>query len=119
MVPVIHIDPVPLRVEEDGTIRIGTTRVTLDVLLQSFKNGNAAETIVHKFPTLQLADVYAVIAYYLRHKYDLEAYLQWRGKQAEELRQKIEANQTPLPDLKARWQVRQTELEQSHAQPGR
>jgi hypothetical protein len=31
----LHADPVPLRVDDTGAIRVGQSRVTLDVLLQS------------------------------------------------------------------------------------
>lgn len=101
----IHTDPVPLRVEETGAIRVGNTRVLLDIVIECFKQGDAAEVIAHKFTTLQLADVYAVIAYYLRHKEEVDAYLDGREKEADELKKLIQARQPALPDLKARWQA--------------
>lgn len=114
----IQSEPVPLRVDEDGAIRVGETRVLLDIVIRAYQRGNAAEVIVHKFPTLQLADVYAVIAYYLRHKADVEAYLHQQEIEAAELRKKIEASQPPLPDLKARWRALQSQKEQGHASTG-
>ena len=41
--------------------------------------------------TLVLADVYAVIAYYLRHRDEVRAYLKGREEEAQALRAKIEA----------------------------
>jgi hypothetical protein len=41
---------------------------------------------------LDLADVYAVIAYYLRHRDEVRAYLKRREEEAEALRAKIEAD---------------------------
>jgi len=41
--------------------------------------------------TLDLADVQAVIAYYLRHREEVRAYLKRREEEAEALRAKIEA----------------------------
>ena len=35
----LHADPVPLRVDDTGTIRVGQSRVTLDVLLQYWRTG--------------------------------------------------------------------------------
>ena len=32
----LHTDPVPLRVDETGTIRVGSSRITLDVLLADY-----------------------------------------------------------------------------------
>jgi hypothetical protein len=34
--------------------------------------------MVEQFPTLDLADVYAVIGYYLRHRADVDAYVERR-----------------------------------------
>ena len=68
-------DPVPLRIDEGGAIRVGQTRVTLDTVVAAFNQGLSAEEIVWKFPTLNLADVYAVISYYLRRKEQIDTYL--------------------------------------------
>ena len=51
----IHPDPVPLRVDETGTIRVGNTRVTLDVLMEDVQAGGAPEEIVRRMDTLTLA----------------------------------------------------------------
>ncbi|MHB8626538.1 MAG: DUF433 domain-containing protein [Aggregatilineales bacterium] len=50
---------VPLRMDSDGTIRVGKTRVTLDALVRAYKRGLSAELIVEHFPAVSLADVYA------------------------------------------------------------
>ena len=66
---------VPLRSDEGGAVRVGDTRVSLDVVIREFKDGSPPETIVSAYPTLRLADVYAVIAYYLRNTQEVDAYL--------------------------------------------
>lgn len=43
------------------------------------------------FDTLDLADVYAVIAYYLRHGAEVDAYLAEQRRLADEVRREIEA----------------------------
>jgi hypothetical protein len=48
---------------------------------------------VQRYPTTTLADIYTVIAYYLRHRALVERYLAERERQAEELRQTIETRQ--------------------------
>jgi len=53
-----------------------------------------------------LADVYAVIAYYLRHTQEIEEYLAKREKQGEEIRKKIEAGQRDLTEIRARLRAR-------------
>jgi uncharacterized protein (DUF433 family) len=98
----IHEDAVPLRVDETGTVRIGQTRVILELVIQAFQDGATPEQIVQDYDTLNLADVYAVIGYYLRHRDEVHAYLAERAAAAGELRKKIEAAQRDLPDIRAR-----------------
>jgi uncharacterized protein (DUF433 family) len=61
-------EPAPLRADSDGVIRVGDTRVTLATIVIAFHQGATAETIVQQYPSLTLAEVYAVIGYYLRHQ---------------------------------------------------
>jgi hypothetical protein len=49
----------PLRLTEDGTIRIADSRVSLDSVVHHYKLGASAEQIAQKFPALDLADIYA------------------------------------------------------------
>src|SRR6516165_7370029 len=77
----IHGDPVPLRVDEHGVARVGDCQVLLDVVLREFNNGADPEAIAHGYPTLQLADVYGVIAYYLRHRQEVDQYLDSRREE--------------------------------------
>ncbi|MEK6322899.1 MAG: DUF433 domain-containing protein [Acidobacteriota bacterium] len=53
---------VPLTTTEFGTIRVGRSRVSLDSVVRHFKLGATAERIAESFPSLDLADIYAVIA---------------------------------------------------------
>ena len=57
---------------------------------------------MQRYSTLALRDVYAVIAYYLRHGSEVEAYLSRREQKAEEVRQRIESQQGDLSDIRAR-----------------
>jgi uncharacterized protein (DUF433 family) len=74
----IVAEPAPLQANEDGVILIGKTRVTLDTVVAVFKQGAIAEEIVYRYPSLNLADVYATIAFYLNHQPEVETYLQRR-----------------------------------------
>jgi uncharacterized protein (DUF433 family) len=93
MTVLIHADSVPLRVDESGAIRVGSSRVTLDVLLADYRSGQSPEEIVRQLDTLDLADVYAAIAYYHRHRGEVEEYLCRHEVEAETLRREIEASQ--------------------------
>jgi uncharacterized protein (DUF433 family) len=84
-------DPLPLRLDENGTYRVGPTRIRLDTVVFAHNQGSSPEHIVSEFPSLELADVHAVICYYLRHKSEVDSYLQQREAEATALRNKIEA----------------------------
>ncbi len=115
----IHIDPVPLRVDEHGVVRVGDCQVLLDVVIREFNNGADPEAIAHGYPTLDLADVYGVIAYYLRHRQDVDQYLDARREKAEKLRQEIEATQPSRLELRAKLLARKAQMELTHASPGK
>ncbi|MEW5857296.1 MAG: DUF433 domain-containing protein [Cyanobacteriota bacterium] len=91
----ITVEPIPLKVNADGVVRVGGTRVTLDTVVAAFNSGATAEEIVFQYPSLQLADIYAVISYYLRHRQEVEVYLQQRQKRASEIRKQNEAKFDP------------------------
>jgi hypothetical protein len=39
----IEVAPVPLEVDADGVVRVGGTRVTLDTIVDAFREGATAE----------------------------------------------------------------------------
>jgi uncharacterized protein (DUF433 family) len=92
----LHGDRSALRIDEGGTVRVGDSRVRLDVVVEQYDNGMTAEDLVRAYETLELADVHAAIAYYLRHRDEVRAYLKRRAEEAEALRAKIEAERPPL-----------------------
>ncbi len=91
MLPLITAEPVPLTHDADGMLRVGHTRVTLQTVIWAFLEGATAEEIAYQYPTLNLADVYGVIAYYLHHQAEVSAYLKHWQQQAEATRH---ANET-------------------------
>ncbi len=48
-------------------MRVAGTRVTLETVVAAFCHGATAEQIAHDYP-LELADIYAVITFYLRQR---------------------------------------------------
>lgn len=81
---------VPLRRDTSGTLRVGGTRVVLDLVVHAFEEGATPEEIVQRYSTLKLADVYAVISYYLQNREEVDAYLRQRAEEAAELQERIE-----------------------------
>src|SRR5947208_1155353 len=104
----IETESPPLRVDDHGTVRVGTTRLTLDTVIGSYKDGATPEQIVLQYPALSLADAYAAIGYYLRHAGEVDAYLAQGRREAEDLRRNIESN----PDMQ---QIRQRLLQRRNA----
>lgn len=76
-------EAIPLTTGRDDVICISGTRVTLDTVVNAFLEGASPEEIVYQYPSLELGDVYAVVGYYLRHRYDVEDYLDRRRMRAQ------------------------------------
>jgi uncharacterized protein (DUF433 family) len=85
MTLIIEPQPVPLRKDPDGTWRVGNTRVLLDLVIHAFNVGRTPEDIVQSYDSLYLDEVYTVLAYYLSHRAEVDAYLQHQEAEAEEL----------------------------------
>jgi len=115
----IHSDPVPLRIDEGGDIRVGKSNVLFDFVIEKFKEGATPESLVEGYHTLDLADVYAAIAYYFRHRDEVEAFLTEREKEAERLWQEIQASQPARPSLRDELLARQARMEKENATPAR
>jgi uncharacterized protein (DUF433 family)/predicted RNase H-like HicB family nuclease len=99
----------PLRIDEGGAIRVGNSRIRLDLLVEQYENGMTPEGMVRAYDTLDLADVHAAIAYYLRHRDEVHAYLTRRKEEADILRVKIETERPRVTrqELLARRQAKE------------
>jgi hypothetical protein len=82
---------VPLREDPPGIFRVGSSRVLVELVLGAFKSGASPEAIVRSYPTLHLADVYAVISRYLSSPAPFDNYLRRCAQQAEIARRDLEA----------------------------
>jgi uncharacterized protein (DUF433 family) len=107
MAIIIQPEAPPLRQDASGALRVGSSRVLVELVVRAFQDGATPETIAQRYPTATLADIYAVIAYYLRHRQELDAYLAEREQRAQEVRQSIERHQGDLADLRRRIFARQ------------
>jgi len=87
----VDVQTIPLKADADGVMRVGDTRVTLDTVVHAFEQGHTAEEIVSHYPALRLADVYAVIAYYLNHRAEVQAYLRQQQDEAQKVWEQIES----------------------------
>lgn len=111
---------VPLEATEFGTLRIKGSRVSLDSVVSNFKLGATAEQIAQNFPSLNLADIYAAIAYYLANQETVEQYLRQQEAEADALQQRIESDpayQARMAELRERILARWSERQNSARQP--
>ena len=95
----------PLVEDEHGVLRVTKSRVTVDVILYDFRDGATAEEIALSYPTVKLADIYAVLSYYLSHRAELDAYLESQEHQSEEKRQEV-LRRSPQANLRERLRAR-------------
>jgi uncharacterized protein (DUF433 family) len=98
----VQAEAPPLREDAAGALRVGDSRVLLELVIRAFQDGATPETIVQWYAALTLPDVYAVIAYFLRHRNEVDDYLARREKKAEEVRQRIESQQGDLSEIRTR-----------------
>jgi uncharacterized protein (DUF433 family) len=98
----IQTDAPPLRRDEIGALRVGESRVLLELIIYAFQDGETPEEIVQAYPTTTLSDIYTVVGYYLRHRDEVDEYLKEREQMAAEVRERIEARQGDLAELRRR-----------------
>lgn len=91
----VHADPPPLDVADDGVVRISGTRIPLERVIRAFLAGSTPEQIAHDYDVLSIADVYAVVKYYLHHQSDVDAYLAEAAEAAAGMRDEIERQFDP------------------------
>lgn len=110
-------EPISFRLDEGGVVRIGNSRITLDLLVEQYENGMSPEDMVRAYDTLALADAHAAIAYYLRHRNEVEAYLMRRKEEAAALQAQIESERPPIP--RDELIARRAAKEAAHAPSGK
>lgn len=88
-------EPVPLTRDDFGRLMVPGTRISLDVLVAAFKRGKSPEAVHDSYETVSLADVYAIFAYYLRHRAEVEEYLAAQEREGAEIQARIEAIYPP------------------------
>jgi uncharacterized protein (DUF433 family) len=98
----VRAEAPPLRQDASGALRVGDSRVLLELVIRAFQDGATPETIVQRYPTLALGDVYAVITSYLRHRDEVEEYLSQREREANTIRQRTERQQGDLSGIRSR-----------------
>lgn len=99
---------VPLRPAGAGRLNVGPSRVSLDSVIYAFEEGETPEGIVDRFPSLELADVYQAVAYYLKHPGQVKAYLAKQEQGADNFLGRSEKQFGPSSELRARLLARRS-----------
>lgn len=103
----IMILPEFLSQDADGYIHVAGHRIGLQDLVYYYNEGHSAEALWEMFPTLTLALIHKLIAFYLEHRMDVDAYVA-RGE-AEMAQQRAAATNGPdLAELRRRLAAKQT-----------
>ena len=100
---------VPLSLSEDGIIRVTGSRINLEAIVYQYEHGDSAEAIHESFPSLRLADIHAVISYYLNHRDQVNEYVRDQEKKARAVRDDIESDpayKSRVDDLRHRIKSR-------------
>jgi uncharacterized protein (DUF433 family) len=91
MIPTPITEQIPIRTDEHGRLRVGNTRVLLDLVIYAYWRGQTPETITESYPSLPLDDIYLAIGYYLRHRVEIDIYLRQQEAEAENSQHEHEA----------------------------
>ena len=106
----LHDDPLPLKLDEHGRVRVGGTRVFLPILVRAFNEGRTPDEIADSYDTLTPADIYTVIGYYLRHRAEVDEYVRRHDAEEDAFEAEWRAKHPHLfadPEkLRARWAAR-------------
>ncbi len=98
--------PEYLTQDADGHIHVTGHRIGLDDVVYYYNEGYSAEALLDVFPTLALAVVHKVIAFYLEHRADVDAYV--ASCDAEMERQRAVAPRGPdVAELRRRQAAKQ------------
>jgi len=80
---------------EKGEIRLTGHRIDLYLIVLFYNEGHSAEMLHHEYPTLTLALIHKVLAFYLENKVEVDAYVAEVEAKIEQLR----AAAPPAPTL--------------------
>ena len=92
--PTVEPGAVPRREDPAGALRVGDTHGLLEVVVHAFQCGTTPETIVQSYDTLSLPDVYAVLAYCLTHREEIDEYMRRCKAEVVDVLRRVQATHT-------------------------
>lgn len=106
----------PLREDDGGTLRVGPTRLTLDLVVENLELGRTPEEMLEQYPFRSLNDILGAIAFYQSHRHRVNDYLAKRKVRADELQTFFESRRPPI--TRSELLARRTAMESAHAPTG-
>lgn len=75
-----------IEIDEKGVARIsGTTTKVIEVAIDKLAHGSSPEEMHFQYPYLSLAQIHAALSYYYEHQSELDADIQRRWREADEI----------------------------------
>ena len=94
------VHPLPmddyLELVSPDVVRVKGHRIGLEHIVERYRDGYSPDQIALDFPGVSLAQIYGIIAYYLHHQDEVDAYVQRVDDRAEEAYQRSAA-EPPSP----------------------
>ena len=81
----------PLRQDDGGIIRVTGSRVTINILVARYWQGDTFEEIHEGFPSVSVEAIQKIINWYLANRSEVDEYIRKENDEAEMLRRKIES----------------------------
>jgi len=103
----IRLLPPCLHWHPDGEIRLVVHRIGLYHFVYYYYQGVTAEMILRQFPTLKLATIQKVIAFYLDHREEVDAYSAQYQSELDNLRS-AGSHAPSVAEVRKRLEMRQT-----------
>jgi uncharacterized protein (DUF433 family) len=82
----------------EGGWRVADSRVSLDSVVCLYWEGKSPEAIVEEFPTLSAEQVYGALAFYLRNRTEIDAYLARQEENWQRFAKQSKSQHGPLLD---------------------
>jgi uncharacterized protein (DUF433 family) len=109
----IEPEPVPLRWDDHGRLMVVGHRTPLEIIVHAYRRGRSAEAIHESYPSLALADIYVLLAFYLRNQDQIDAYVDEQDRLGEEARARHELAHPVEQGLRAKLLARLEESERT------
>ena len=106
-----------IRLDKSDRWRVGDTRIPLERVVEQWLAGETPEQIVDSCDVLQLADVYAVISYYLQNRIPVDEYIRFMNAMGDETERMIRQAMPLRPGFKEELLARWAKREKDNAPP--